>query len=112
VTLISWWICPPASTGLLGAHRPEAGLEDTLHCRVDFDSPPQSQPAVLAFAERDAFRCDRAKDRGYTWRENAGMRDVLIHAYDRVGPSKRCGITLSEQLPALLEGKNRTCVAL
>ncbi|MCT4363868.1 MULTISPECIES: DUF86 domain-containing protein [Synechococcaceae] len=32
----------------------------------------------------------------------AGMRDVLIHAYDRVD-LEEVWITLSEQLPALLE---------
>ena len=35
------------------------------------------------------------------WREMAGMRDVLIHAYDRVD-LEEVWITLSEQLPALL----------
>jgi len=36
-----------------------------------------------------------------THREIAGMRDVLIHAYDRVDLGE-VWITLSEQLPALL----------
>jgi uncharacterized protein with HEPN domain len=35
------------------------------------------------------------------WREMAGMRDVLIHAYDRVD-LEEVWITMSEQLPALL----------
>ncbi len=35
------------------------------------------------------------------WREMAGMRDVLIHAYGRVD-LEEVWITLSEQLPALL----------
>ncbi|WP_231597901.1 DUF86 domain-containing protein [Synechococcus sp. CBW1002] len=35
------------------------------------------------------------------WLEMAGMRDVLIHAYDRVD-LEEVWITLSEQLPALL----------
>jgi uncharacterized protein with HEPN domain len=34
------------------------------------------------------------------WRQMAGMRDVLIHAYDRVD-LEEVWITLSEQLPAL-----------
>lgn len=43
----------------------------------------------------------RQKHPQIPWREMAGMRDVLIHAYDRVD-LEEVWITLSEQLPVLL----------
>lgn len=46
----------------------------------------------------DAFRQQHPQ---MPWREMAGMRDVLIHAYDRVD-LEEVWITLNEQLAALL----------
>ncbi len=46
----------------------------------------------------DNFRNDHP---GIPWRQMAGMRDVLIHAYDRVD-LEEVWITLNEQLPELM----------
>ena len=46
----------------------------------------------------DNYRNDHP---GIPWRQMAGMRDVLIHAYDRVD-LEEVWITLSEQLPELM----------
>jgi len=73
--------------------------EHVLHLPREFDSPRNLKPAVLAFAEAGNAIPPVIEPKGlYTPGGDGRMREYFIHAYAE-WTSKRCGFTLSEQLP-------------
>jgi uncharacterized protein with HEPN domain len=99
--------------------RDRTALKDilrTIHRIEGFPIPDQQTFSATEYLQDAVIRCLqvigeatkrlsrdlRAQNPEIPWREMAGMRDVLIHAYDRVD-LEEIWITLSEQLPRLKE---------
>jgi uncharacterized protein with HEPN domain len=89
-----------AALDFLGGASLEAFLED-----------PKTQAACMRQLEiigEAVKRLSEETKKGYPglpWREWAGMRDILIHAYNRVDPEEVYS-TLQRDLPKLLNSLN------